>query len=95
VAVLGTAVTATYARRMAVPPGLDPEQAATASETLGGAVDVAAGLGPDASGELLASSVAAFEAGVHLSAGIGAALLAGTAVLVGLLLRRVPRLRRR
>jgi DHA2 family multidrug resistance protein-like MFS transporter len=95
VAVLGTAVTATYAARVAVPPGLDPGQAATASETLGGAVDVAAALGPDASGELLASSVAAFEAGVHLSAGIGAALLAGTAVAVGLLLRRVPRLRRR
>jgi DHA2 family multidrug resistance protein-like MFS transporter len=95
VAVLGTAVTATYAARVEVPPGLDPGQAATASETLGGAVDVAAALGPDASGELLASSVAAFEAGVHLSAGIGAALLAGTAVAVGLLLRRVPRLRRR
>jgi DHA2 family multidrug resistance protein-like MFS transporter len=95
VAVLGTAVTATYAARVTVPPDLDPGQAATASETLGGAVDVAAALGPDASGELLASSVAAFEAGVHLSAGIGAALLAGTAVAVGLLLRRVPRLRRR
>ena len=95
VAVLGTAVTATYAARVAVPPGLDPGQAATASETLGGAVDVAEALDPAASGELLASAVAAFEAGVHLSAGIGAALLAGTAVLVGLLLRRVPRLRRR
>ncbi|KUG52175.1 MFS transporter [Kocuria rosea subsp. polaris] len=95
VAVLGTAVTATYARRTVLPPGLDPEQAATASETLGGAVVVAAALGPDASGELLASAVAAFEAGVHLSAGIGAALLAATAVAVGVLLRRVPRLRRR
>ncbi len=95
VAVLGTAVTATYTDRTALPPELDPEQAATASGTLGGALEVAAGLGPDASRELLSSAVAAFEAGVHLSAGIGAALLAGTAVVVGLLLRRVPRLRRR
>ncbi|THE11188.1 MFS transporter, partial [Kocuria rosea] len=35
VAVLGTAVTATYAARVEVPPGLDPGQAATASETVG------------------------------------------------------------
>ncbi|GEO95276.1 MFS transporter [Kocuria turfanensis] len=95
VAVLGTAVTATYAHRVVPPPGLAPEQAATAGETLGGAVDVAGALDPAASDQLLASAVAAFEAGVHLSAGIGAVLLGVTAVVVALLLRRVPRLRRR
>lgn len=90
VAVLGTAVTATYTRRVTTPPGLDPEEAGTAAETLGGAVDVAASLDPAAAAQLLSSAVEAFSAGVHLSAGIGAALLAGTSVVVGLLLRRVP-----
>ena len=95
VAVLGTAVTATYMRLVVPPPGLDPEQSATASQTLGGAVDVADDLGPGAAGELLASAVGAFESGVHLSAGLGAALLGGTALVVALLLRRVPPARRR
>ncbi|WP_309124912.1 MFS transporter [Kocuria sp.] len=89
VAVLGTAVTATYTRALTVPPGLSPEQAATASETLGGAVDVAGTLGPAPAGELLAAAVGAFQTGVHVSAAIAAALLAGTAVVVALLLRRV------
>ncbi|OLT10809.1 MFS transporter [Kocuria sp. CNJ-770] len=95
VAVLGTAVTATYAHRVVPPPDLAPDQAATAAETLGGAVDVAGALDPATADQLFASAVAAFEAGVHLSAGIGAALLGATSVVVALLLRRVPRLRRR
>lgn len=91
VAVLGTAVTATYTRTLVPPPGLDPAQAATAAGTLGGAVDVAGSLEPSVAQELLGSAVAAFEGGVHLSAGIGAALLGATSVVVTLLLRRVPR----
>ncbi|MEF3120937.1 MFS transporter [Kocuria flava] len=90
VAVLGTAVTAGYARAFAPPPGLSPEQAAVAAETLGGAVGVAGDLDAATAGQLLASAVGAFETGVHASAAIGAGLLAATAVLVRLLLRRQP-----
>ena len=61
-----------------------------AAETLGGAVGVAGELDAAAAGQLLASAVGAFETGVHVSAAIGAGLLAATAVLVRLLLRRQP-----
>jgi DHA2 family multidrug resistance protein-like MFS transporter len=91
VAVLGTAVTATYTRTLALPPGLDPEQAATASGTLGGAVAVADSLDPAVAQELVGAAVAAFTSGVHLAAGIAAAVLGATSVVVALLLRRVPR----
>ncbi|GGG61055.1 MFS transporter [Kocuria dechangensis] len=91
VAVLGTAVTATYTRTLAVPPGLDPEQATTASGTLGGAVAVADSLDPAVAQELVGAAVAAFTSGVHLAAGIAAAVLGATSVVVALLLRRVPR----
>jgi len=55
-AVLGGILTATYSARVVVPAGLSPAQAASATETLGGATAVAPTLPAAQSANLLASA---------------------------------------
>ncbi|WP_214367934.1 MFS transporter [Pseudonocardia sp. H11422] len=87
-AVLGSVLTAAYRAAVQVPAALDPAAATAARETLGGAVDVAAGLPAPAGPGLLASAQAAFAHGVQLTAGLGLAVLVAVAVTVVVGLRR-------
>lgn len=74
-AVLGGLLTAIYRGGVQVPAGLSPEQAAAAGETLGGALDVAAGLPAALAEPLLESARAAFDSGVVVTSGIGIVLM--------------------
>ncbi|NMH98967.1 MFS transporter [Pseudonocardia acidicola] len=89
-AVLGSALTAAYRSSVQVPAVLDPAAAAAARETLGGAVDAAAGLPVPEGPALLASAQEAFAAGVDLTAWLGAAVLIAVATVAALTLRRYP-----
>jgi DHA2 family multidrug resistance protein-like MFS transporter len=60
---------------------LDADQAAAASETLGGAVEAARGLPSGAAAELLQSAFDAFDSGVSVTAGIASVLMVSAAVL--------------
>lgn len=80
-AVLGSIATAVY--RAGVPGDAGP----VARETLGGATAVAAELPPDHAASLLAAARESFVAGMHVSAVVGALLLAYTAVQALVLLR--------
>ena len=92
IAVLGSIGTAVYRGRMEdrVLAGVPPEAAEPARDTLGGAVAVADRLPDPLGAALLDTAREAFVQGFHLTAWIGAVLMAGTAVLAAVLLRRVP-----
>ncbi|WP_147256724.1 MFS transporter [Pseudonocardia hierapolitana] len=75
-AVLGSVLSAAYRAGVDVPSSVGPTYAATARETLGGAVGVAQRLTGAPAGELLSSAQAAFTGAVGITA------LTGTAVLV-------------
>ncbi|GAA4687677.1 MFS transporter [Pseudonocardia yuanmonensis] len=93
-AVLGSVLSAVYRAAVAVPadaaPGvpLGGEASGTARQTLGGAVDVAAGLPGPAADALLVSARQAFAVGVDVTAGVGTAALLLVALTVVLGLRR-------
>ena len=73
-----------------LPAGVPPEAAAIARDTLGGAVGVAQQL-PDPLGiALLDIARDAFVQGLHLAAGISAAVAIGAAIMVVVFLYRVP-----
>ncbi|MFD5626740.1 MULTISPECIES: MFS transporter [unclassified Streptomyces] len=82
IALLGSIVTSVYAG-FAGPAGTPAE----ARESLGGAVESAAGLPADTAAALMDSARAAFVDGLTLAAGIGAVVLLGTAVAAWFLLR--------
>jgi DHA2 family multidrug resistance protein-like MFS transporter len=75
-AVLGSVLSAAYRAGVDVPSSVGPTYAATARETLGGAVGVAQRLAGAPASELLSSAQAAFTGAVGITA------LTGTAVLV-------------
>ncbi|MET9499660.1 MFS transporter [Streptomyces sp. NPDC006552] len=86
IALLGSIVTGVYAGFTA-PPGTPADVAASAHESLGGAVEAASSL-PAAQGQtLLTSAQTAFVDGLQVAAGIGAAVLLATAVAAWFLLR--------
>ncbi len=87
-AVLGSILTAAYRASIVVPTGVAPEAAAVASETLGGAHEVAATLSLSKSQALLESAHTAFDSGVVVTSSIGVVLMLGAAVMV---LRMLPR----
>jgi MFS transporter, DHA2 family, multidrug resistance protein len=92
IAVLGSIGTAVYRGQVAraVPAGLPAHVTDAARDTLGGAV-AAAGQLPDRIGApLLAATRVAFTHGLQVAAGISALVALGAAVMVGILLRRVP-----
>ncbi|MBA2950933.1 MFS transporter [Streptomyces himalayensis] len=82
IALLGSVVTGVY-RNFTGPAGTPAE----ARESLGGAVESAAGLPADTGDALLAAAREAFVDGLTLAAGAGAAVLLATAVAAWFLLR--------
>ena len=85
IAVLGSIGAAVYRGRMedAVAPGVDPDAAEAARDTLGGAVGAAA----DLPARLLDAATEAFAVGFQAAATVGAVLMAALAVLAALLLK--------
>ena len=89
---LGSIGAAVYRRGVAagLPAGVPPEAAATALDTLGGAVDVAQHL-PDPVGlALLGVARDAFVQGLHLAAAISAVVAIAAAIMAMALLRQIP-----
>jgi DHA2 family multidrug resistance protein-like MFS transporter len=86
-AVLGGILTAVYQAGLALPRGLDAAAAATARETLAGAMRVAETLPGAAATALRESAAAAFDAGVGVTALLGAGLVVLAAVIAAASLR--------
>ncbi|MET9907863.1 MFS transporter [Streptomyces sp. NPDC006476] len=82
IAILGTIVTGVY-RGFPSPPGTP----SGAHESLGGAVEAAAGMPDDTAERLLSSAREAFVQGLSLAAGAGAAVLIATAIAAWFMLR--------
>jgi DHA2 family multidrug resistance protein-like MFS transporter len=81
-AVLGSVLSAAYRAGVEVPSSVGPTYAATARETLGGAVGVAQRLTGEPAGELLSSAQAAFTGAVGVTALTGFAVLVLVALTV-------------
>jgi DHA2 family multidrug resistance protein-like MFS transporter len=73
--VLGGILTALYRTNLVIPEGIPDAAAAAASETLAGAVHAAGELGGSTGAALFDAAAAAFDAGVTVTALIGAALV--------------------
>lgn len=86
IAVLGSVVTAVYGGAMAEAVPLS----AAARESLAGAAAVAAEIGGDAGAALLAAGRAAFAKSLAVTSTVCAVIAFGTALLVAVVLRRVP-----
>jgi len=88
VAVLGSILAAVYTDALGVVPGVDTAGMEASGESLGRAVEVAAGL-PAAVGEALtAAAREAFVDGLHVVLLVSIALLAASALLAAIVLRR-------
>jgi DHA2 family multidrug resistance protein-like MFS transporter len=92
IAILGSLGTAVYRSELAnrLPAGVPSEAGQMARDTLGAAVIVAEQLPEQIGQALLAIARDAFVQGLHLAAGISAAIAIGAAVMAVTLLRRVP-----
>jgi DHA2 family multidrug resistance protein-like MFS transporter len=91
IALLGTLGTAIYRSELSgeVPPGVPPEAAAVAEDTLGGAVAVSEELPTSLGGEVLLAAQEAFTLGLQASALVSAVIAAASAVLAVWLIRNV------
>ena len=91
IAILGSIGTALYRSRVAsaLPAGIPTEAAEAALDTLGGAVGVAGQLPGPLGAALLDLAREAFVQGLHVAAGISAAVAIAAAVLAVVLLRQV------
>jgi DHA2 family multidrug resistance protein-like MFS transporter len=89
-AILGTVGTAVYRGRTAdaIPAELPAEEAATASDTLGGAVEVADRLPQLLAADVLEPAREAFTEGLQVAATLSGVLVVAAAVLVARLMRR-------
>ncbi|WP_172582188.1 MFS transporter [Subtercola boreus] len=87
-AVLGSILTAFYRSSLVLPAGLSESQATASTETLGGAVSVAGDLPYSLGQALLHSAREAFDSGVVVTSGIGAALMVAATVLALITLRK-------
>jgi DHA2 family multidrug resistance protein-like MFS transporter len=90
IAVLGSIGVAIYRNQMddSLPSGLPSEQVEAAEDTLGGALQVAEGLGGESGATVLAAAQEAFAVGMQVAAVAGAAVALSTAVFVARFLRR-------
>ncbi|MDD2978200.1 MFS transporter [Aquabacterium sp.] len=91
IAIIGSVGAAVYRSHMlavANGVGLPPELAASAIDTLGGALVAAERLPGEAGAALLHAAREAFAAALHVNAVIGAAIMLATALIVALFLRR-------
>jgi DHA2 family multidrug resistance protein-like MFS transporter len=73
-----------------MPAGLDDAQALAAGDTLGGAIGAAGQLPPALAAQVMDAARAGFNAALHTNSAIGAAIVAGTALMTALLLRGRP-----
>jgi MFS transporter, DHA2 family, multidrug resistance protein len=91
IAVLGSLGMAIYRRGVTngLPQGVEPAAAEAARDTLGGGVALAEQLSGEAGAALLTVVRSAFLDGLHLTAIIGAVVMAGLAVVAVVLLRNV------
>jgi DHA2 family multidrug resistance protein-like MFS transporter len=91
IAILGSVGTAVYRSRLAdaLPPGVPPEAAGIARDTLGGALAVAGQLRGQLGVGLLDAAREAFTQALQLNAAISAVVAAGLAIGAAVLLRRV------
>jgi len=91
IAILGSIGTAVYRGIMAdaLPAGIPPGAAATARDTLGGALAVAGQLPNQLGADLLGVARGAFAQALELTALISAAVVLATAIMAALLLQRV------
>lgn len=87
-AVLGGILTALYRTNLALPAGLPPEATTAARETLAGAMHAADGLEPALADALRDAAAHAFDAGVAVTALIGAALVVAAALIASVTLGR-------
>ncbi|HYV67447.1 MAG TPA: MFS transporter [Myxococcales bacterium] len=92
IAILGSIGTALYRGAMAdaLPRGIPTEAAEAARSTLGGALAVAAQLPDQVGAALRAAAREAFTQGMELTAIVSAVVVAATAVLATVMLRRRP-----
>jgi DHA2 family multidrug resistance protein-like MFS transporter len=92
VAIIGSIAIATYRGAMdgALPPGLPSQVAATATDTIAGAVTAAGDLPAELGATLLETARAAFTSGLNLGALTAAGVAAVAAVLAATQLRHVP-----
>jgi DHA2 family multidrug resistance protein-like MFS transporter len=90
IALLGSIGVAVYRNEMAetLPVSLSSEQTDAAEDTLGGALEVAEGLGGARGMSVLDSAQDAFAQGMQVAAAVATAVALGTAVLATLFLRR-------
>ncbi|PVE10905.1 MFS transporter [Streptomyces scopuliridis] len=86
IALLGSIVTGVY-RGFPTPSGVPADAASAAHESLGGAVEAAAGLPGHSGAALVAAAQEAFVDGLRFAAGVGAAVLLATSVVAWFLLR--------
>ncbi|MEV7780924.1 MFS transporter [Kitasatospora sp. NPDC088351] len=91
IALVGSVVASLYTGGLAVPAGTDPEAAARAGESLGGAVEAAHGLPQTLAEPLLASARDSFVHGMNTAALLAGALLLAASALAWRLLRGVDR----
>ena len=91
IALVGSVVTAIYAGSLTVPAGIGADDAGRARESVGGAIEAAAGLPGPAGTRLLDDAQHAFLHGVNVAAWLAAGLLAAAALLSWRLLRPRPR----
>ncbi len=89
-ALLGSVLVSSYRSHLNLPSGLSPEQATIATDTLGGALNMAASLPGPAAQELITSAQAAFTSGVTATSWIGAGLMVLAAAMSFRMLRETP-----
>jgi DHA2 family multidrug resistance protein-like MFS transporter len=92
IAVLGSVGVAVYRRQVGdvLPSGITPEMAATAQDTLGGAISIAGQLSDAAGSLLLLASREAFVDGMQLVAACAAIITVGLAVVAGIWIGQHP-----
>ncbi|MFF9913027.1 MFS transporter [Streptomyces sp. NPDC013457] len=86
IALLGSIVTGVY-QGFTAPAGVPADAAAAAHDSLGGAFEASAGLDPATAGGLVSTAQDAFVDGLNIAAGVGAAVLLGTAAAAWFLLK--------
>ncbi|WP_313279813.1 MFS transporter [Timonella senegalensis] len=87
-AILGSVLTAAYRNGLTVPEGVSGADSAAAHETLGGALDVAAGIGGSVGDQLTEAAKVAFSHGADLTSMAGAVILLGAVLITAISLRK-------
>ncbi|WP_435298992.1 MFS transporter [Timonella sp. A28] len=87
-AFLGSILTAAYRNNIEFPPGVSPQDANAASETLGGALEVAANLPAETGEQVAQAAKVAFAHGADLTSLVGAIVVFGAVIMTATALRK-------